>query len=167
MDECPCGSNFTYTDCCAPLIRGVGCADSAEDLMRSRYTAHTKKDWGYLARTTHAGEKPGDFSAQGGDIQWKRLEIVGSSKGGRGDSEGEVSFIAYYTEDGAEKTLQETSKFLKEDGRWYYCGKRSRAQTRQAEQAPSKPFVRDQKKVGRNDPCHCGSGRKFKKCCGK
>lgn len=167
MGECPCGTNFTYTDCCGPLIRGVGHADSAEDLMRSRYTAYTKKNWDYLARTAHPDEKPEDFSKGGEGIEWKRLEIVGSSKGSREDSEGEVSFVAHYTEDGVEKSLHETSKFLKENGRWYYCGKRSRAQVSPSAPKSTKPFVRDHGKVGRNDPCACGSGKKFKKCCGK
>ncbi|THB67055.1 MAG: preprotein translocase subunit SecA [Gammaproteobacteria bacterium] len=36
------------------------------------------------------------------------------------------------------------------------------------EKAPAKqPFVREGQKVGRNDPCPCGSGKKFKQCCGK
>jgi uncharacterized protein YecA (UPF0149 family) len=32
--------------------------------------------------------------------------------------------------------------------------------------APPAPIVRKGDKVGRNDPCPCGSGRKYKKCCG-
>lgn len=167
MGECPCGLGFTYTDCCGPMIRGVGSADTAEDLMRSRYTAYTKKNWDYLVQTTHPSERPGleNFSRWEDGIRWKKLEIHGTRKGSRDDVEGEVSFVAYYTEDGEEKTLQETSKFLKEDGRWYYCGKQSKIHTSAGQK--SKPLVRSHEKVGRNDPCPCGSGKKFKKCCGK
>ena len=156
---------FTYTDCCGPLIRSVGVADTAEDLMRSRYTAYTKKNWDYLIQTTRSEERPDKegFSRWENDVRWRRLEIVGCRKGGREDSEGEVSFIAYYSEGGEEKTLQESSKFTKENGRWYYCPQESR--TRTSQEQP--PFIRAREKVGRNDPCLCGSGKKFKKCCGK
>lgn len=46
---------------------------------------------------------------------------------------------------------------------------RDAAMSRQAaaEQTPTKPFVREEKKLGRNDPCHCGSGKKYKQCHGK
>lgn len=167
MGECPCGLGFTYTDCCGPMIRGVGAADTAEDLLRSRYTAYTKKNWDYLIQTTHSTERPEreDFARWGDAVRWKRLEIVGSRKGGREDSEGEVSFVAYYSEGGEDKTLQESSKFRKENGRWYYCAKESR--TPSPKSRSSKPFTRSHEKVGRNDPCSCGSGKKFKKCCGK
>ena len=57
MKICPCGSNFIFTDCCAPLIRGTGFPDTAEDLMRSRYTAFTLKNWLYLVITSHPEEK--------------------------------------------------------------------------------------------------------------
>ena len=39
-------------------------------------------------------------------------------------------------------------------------------QPRPAEGAPAQPVERDAPKVGRNDPCPCGSGKKYKKCCG-
>ena len=57
MKDCPCGSNFPYTDCCGPLIRGTSFADTAEDLMRSRYTAFTENNWEYLVLTSHPKEK--------------------------------------------------------------------------------------------------------------
>ena len=57
MKDCPCGSDFPYTDCCGPLIRGTGFADTAEDLMRSRYTAFAKQNWEYLVLTSHPEEK--------------------------------------------------------------------------------------------------------------
>lgn len=171
MDECPCGLSSSYTDCCAPLIRGAIFADTAEDLLRSRYTAYYLKNWDYLALTTHPAER-GDalkkgFAGRGEGVQWKRLEVLGCKNGGRADSEGEVTFVAYYAENGVEKSLSESSAFLKEDGRWYYSEKRSKKRSVQPAAQSPKPFVRSQTKVGRNDPCSCGSGKKFKKCCGK
>jgi len=57
MKECPCGSVFPYTDCCGLLIRGSTAADTAEDLMRSRYTAHVVEEWDYLVQTRHPDER--------------------------------------------------------------------------------------------------------------
>jgi preprotein translocase subunit SecA len=36
-----------------------------------------------------------------------------------------------------------------------------------ADESAAQPYQREQKKIGRNDPCHCGSGKKFKQCHGK
>lgn len=170
MKECPCGATFPYTDCCAPLIRGASPADTAEDLMRSRFTAFAKGIWDYIEQTRYpdgqelsAGYKT-KFLHDG--IAWKKLEIYDVKKGNASDEEGEVSFVAHYVENGEEKTLQEVAKFIKEDGKWYYNEHESRIIS--SDPAPSvKPFTRDQPKVGRNDPCPCGSNKKFKKCCGK
>jgi len=170
MKECPCGAVFPFTDCCGPLIRGAVSADTAEDLMRSRYTAYALENWDYLVQTTHPDARKGleDIARVNEAIRWKRLEIHDSKKGGREDSEGEVTFTAVFEEAGQEQTLQETSKFSKAEGRWYYCGKQSRPKVSPTQTAKSaKPFVRSGAKVGRNDPCSCGSGKKFKKCCGK
>jgi SEC-C motif-containing protein len=170
MKECPCGSVFPYTDCCGMLIRGSTVADTAEDLMRSRYTAYTLKDWDYITQTTLPEERKNlpDLSDVNQGVQWKKLEVYGASKGGSTDQEGEVSFVATFTKDGKEEVLQETSVFLKEEGRWYYSGKRSNPKTSAQKQSRStKPFVRNKAKIGRNDPCSCGSGKKYKKCCGK
>ncbi len=169
MNDCPCGANFPYTDCCGPLIRGAVPADTAEDLMRSRYTAFSRQEWDYLDKTRHTGEQEPEKTRsthyRQDNIVWTKLEILGSKNGGQSDKEGEVSFIAHYVENDEEKILQETSKFIKEDGRWYYSEKQSKVAP--AVKATSgRPFVRDQPKVGRNDPCICGSKKKYKKCCG-
>ncbi|KMP11918.1 hypothetical protein UR09_02320 [Candidatus Nitromaritima sp. SCGC AAA799-A02] len=170
MKECPCGAGFPYTDCCGTLIRGASPADTAEDLMRSRFTAFARGEWDYLDKTRCSEEREPaakrSSALQQEGIRWTRLEIVGVKDGGVLDEEGEVSFVAYYTEDGEEKTLCETSKFVKENGRWYYSEKQSKIES-PAPASSSKPFVRDYPKIGRNDPCFCGSKKKFKKCCGK
>jgi SEC-C motif domain protein len=171
MKDCPCGSDFPFTDCCGPLIRGTGFPDTAEDLMRSRYTAFSQKNWEYLVTTSHPEEKK-EMAKIGPDlvedeVVWNKLEIMGTRAGGSGDSEGQVDFAAHFTRDGAEETLRESSRFYKVNGRWVYSRKDS---TLPPVSAPSqekpKTFVRDEAKVGRNDPCPCGSGKKYKKCCG-
>jgi SEC-C motif-containing protein len=170
MQECPCGSVFPYTDCCGILIRGATIADTAEDLMRSRYTAHVVKEWDYLVQTRHVDERKDlkDLATANEGVEWKKLEVLHSSKGNQGDSEGEVTYSATFEKDGKTESLQETALFLKEAGQWYYCGERSKPKIAAPKASRSvKPFVRTAAKVGRNDPCTCGSGKKFKKCCGK
>ena len=165
MKDCRCGMNFPYTDCCAPLIRGAVFADTAEDLMRSRYTATTQGNWDYLIQTTCAEERadksPADFEKEG--IEWQGLEILDTRQGEREDEAGEVTFVARYTVAGEAKKLQETSKFIKENGRWMYSEKQSTVHADPA--AARKPVKRSAAKVGRNAPCPCGSGKKYKKCC--
>ena len=72
------------------------------------------------------------------------------------DAEGFVEFKAYYTLGGEDVTHHEVASFRKEDGAWYFV---------EGEPVRQQPFVREEPKVGRNDPCPCGSGKKYKKCC--
>ena len=168
MKDCPCGTGFPYTDCCGPWIRGVGHADTAEDLMRSRFSAFSLGDWDYLEKSLHPDERTscGDACQQQKGIRWTRLEILESKKGGTFDEEGEVSFAAYFTQDGENKNLQETAKFLRVNGQWYYSQRTSKVMSKTLT-ASEIPYQRNQAKIGRNDPCPCNSGKKFKKCCGK
>ena len=170
MKDCPCGTGFSYNDCCGPLIRGTIHADTAEDLMRSRFTAFSKGNWYYLKKTQHESnqeEKTNIYSnLQNEDILWTKLEILDVKNGGALDEEGDVSFIAYYAENGEEKKLHEMSKFIKENGRWYYSKIGSKVIPTVSIQN-TKPFMRHQPKTGRNELCPCGSGKKYKKCCGK
>lgn len=139
--------------------------------MRSRYTAFTQKNWEYLILTSHPEEKK-EMARLGPDlieegVVWKRLEIVDTRAGGQDDSEGQVDFVAYYTKEGAEQTLRESSRFYKVNARWVYSRKDSTLPpVPSSPQKKPKTFVRDEAKVGRNDPCPCGSGKKYKKCCG-
>ena len=88
---------------------------------------------------------------------WKGLEIVSTDKGGTGDDQGMVEFKAHFAFEGEDKEHHETATFKKMDGRWYYVDGQVKGPA---------PVQRDEPKVGRNDPCPCGSGKKFKKCCG-
>ncbi|MDP6231538.1 MAG: YchJ family metal-binding protein [Nitrospinaceae bacterium] len=170
MKDCPCGTGFPYTDCCGPLIRGSIPADTAEDLMRSRFTAFAKRQWDYIEQTRYPDGRElsawykSKFLHDG--ISWTKLDVLSVKSGEASDDEGEVGFVAHYTENGEEKTLQEVSRFIREDGKWYYCEHESRIISSKPTSS-SEPFTRDQPKVGRNDPCSCGSNKKYKKCCGK
>jgi SEC-C motif-containing protein len=120
--------------------------------MRSRYTAFILGEESYLLRTWHRSSRPVSVNLDDGPV-WTGLEIRSIEAGGPEDEEGAVEFVARYIAGGRPGTLHENSRFLREDGRWYYLD----GDIREAAAAGEK--------VGRNDPCPCGSGRKFKRCC--
>jgi len=159
---CPCGSGLPLDACCKPYIDGTSRAPTAEALMRSRYTAYALHDIDYLESTLHGNELR-DFDKDGTekwarDSTWLGLDIVNTTAGAANDKEGSVEFRARYERDGVQHEHHELSLFRKFDGRWLYTGGRG--------VAPAQ-FRRDAPKTGRNDPCPCGSGKKYKKCCGK
>ena len=169
MENCPCGSLFPYNDCCSLLIQGGGYADTAEDLMRSRYSAFVKRRWDYLAQTSlHSEKSADDYRKSAENAEWKRLEIKSIQGGEHDDNSGRIEFHAWFSEGKKENVLMEHSHFEKKEGRWYYDEKNSHPITPPATKPPAqKTIVRSAPKTGRNDPCPCNSGKKFKKCCGK
>ncbi|BDS11697.1 YchJ family protein [Aureispira anguillae] len=160
MEKCPCSSKKNYMDCCGAFIEGLAQAPTAEALMRSRYTAHVKLAIDYIMDTVHPinREKSNRKTIESWAEQanWMRLEIVQTTKGKEEDEIGTVLFKAHYKYGNQLKTHFEDSFFRKENGRWYFVEGKEPA----ANQSTSI-------KIGRNDPCHCGSGKKFKKCCQK
>jgi SEC-C motif-containing protein len=160
MSLCPCGSGLAYESCCGPIVGGAP-APTAEALMRSRYSAYVRHDLAHLERTLSAAQRK-DFApeearkwAEG--AEWLGLTILRTEQGGPDDSLGAVHFSAKYRMGGEEREHQEAALFGREEGRWVYTG---------YVDEPGKTFRREAPKVGRNDPCPCGSGRKYKKCCG-
>jgi len=157
MPPCPCGSTLDLDACCGRFHAGEP-APTAEALMRSRYAAYALGRLDYIAATC-AGPAAAAFDLKEAEqsqlgTRWLGLEILGTRKGREGDEDGTVSFIARYSHNGAGGELRETSRFRRIDGRWVYW---DRVREASAPRGAS---------VGRNDPCPCGSGRKFKKCCG-
>ena len=147
--ECPCGSTKSYRECCEPYLQGVKVATSALDLMRSRYCAYTTANGKYLVDTTDEENRyEGDAELivnHAATITWIKLEILSSDT----DS---VEFKAYYQnrEDKSYHLHHEKSTFTFKDGRcFYHSGK----------------LFKDE--IKRNEPCPCGSGKKYKKCCFK
>ena len=158
---CPCGSGGTFDSCCSPILSGEAPAATAESLMRSRYSAYVTGKIEYLATSLHPEHRE-DFDLAATrrwsrGAQWKSLQVV-SSRGGEQDAEGGVEFIVTYKEKGLTKPHHERANFRREEGVWYYVD---------GDIVKSATSVHKQPKVGRNDPCPCGSGRKFKKCCGR
>ncbi len=173
---CPCGSTLTFDACCSPFLSGKKLPPTAEQLMRSRYTAYTKSDVSYLKKTL-APESRGDFDAattkQWADQStWKGLKILSTKRGSASDTQGTVEFTAVYEAEGKTIEHHEVSKFRKdENGQWFFIEGESHTHAEGEEHhhdhEPKKPIVRVAPKVGRNDPCACGSGKKFKKCHGQ
>ena len=162
MNICPCGSTLTYEACCQAIIKGERPAETAEQLMRSRYSAYVMKEIEHLRTSLHPDHRA-DFNekttrAWAESAVWHGLEITGTTGGGPEDSQGTVEFEVSYTEQGTKKDYRERATFSKADGAWYLVS---------GEPMPARQVVRDAPKTGRNDPCPCGSGKKYKKCCGK
>jgi SEC-C motif-containing protein len=124
--------------------------------MRSRYTAHVVGDTGYLDRTylptARGTDKVGHTLVK---RKWVKLEINRHNAQVK-PGVSQVDFSAHYTEEGVAGIMHENSEFEEIDGNWIF--------TRTLRQGP--PPVVNAPKVGRNDPCPCGSGKKYKKCCG-
>lgn len=129
--------------------------------MRSRYSAYVTGAIDYLGDTLHPDYRS-DYDAAATrkwaeQSQWCGLEIRSLEQGGEGDEVGTVEFVASYKMDGATHHHHEFSRFSRQRGRWYY---------EDGKMAPPETLVRSAPRVGRNDPCPCGSGKKYKKCCG-
>lgn len=118
---CHCGSGKTLAQCCGAILSGITVAETAEALMRSRYTAYVTQDEGYLLATWHASTRPAELDVNQPDApNWIGLKIVTVDGGGRDDESGIVEFIARYKINGKAHRMQEKSRFVKEQGKWFY-----------------------------------------------
>jgi SEC-C motif domain protein len=149
-----CGSQKNYKDCCQPFLTGASKPETPEQLMRSRYSAFCVKDIKYLLSTQH----PSRWQANARDLltktrhdaQWFGLKILKTETDPDDPHIVFVEFAAFYKkpENGQ---LHERSKFIHQAGNWYYLDGEF-----------MEPLV-----FGRNDPCWCGSNKKYKKCHGR
>ena len=163
---CPCrkmaATPVAYGDCCQPHIEGKAQAPTAEALMRSRYTSFVVGAIDYLIDTVapearHDMER-GSIEAWAKESDWHGLEVFETEKGQPGDATGLVEFAAHFTRAGKRETHAERGSFRFDTPaqRWYFVdGVKPKGKT-----------IVKALSVGRNDPCPCGSGKKFKKCCG-
>jgi len=149
---CHCHSGNTYQTCCQPYLAGEATPSTPEQLMRSRYTAFCREEVDYLIATHHPSKRQGDdrqsLSQTIAMTEWLGLRLLHSQAKGE---VGTVEFVAFFKiQAGQLHQLHECSDFVRQDGRWYY------------QQGKHLPPIR----LERNDPCWCGSGRKYKKCHG-
>lgn len=117
--RCPCLSGIPYDECCGPLHRGEAAARTAEELMRSRYSAYAVGDADYVRRTWHPSGRPRTLDLQDG-TRWYRLDVLAVTGGGAADTHGTVEFRAYYRAAGGAGTLHEVSRFVRDGGAWVY-----------------------------------------------
>ncbi|MEV0700696.1 YchJ family protein [Saccharopolyspora sp. NPDC050389] len=117
--RCPCGLGEPFAECCARLHAGERRAATAEQLMRSRFSAFAVGDTAYLLASWHPSTRPDELSLDP-DQRWDRLEILGRTGGGPFDAEGTVRFRAHYRLGGSAGALTEDSRFVREDGAWFY-----------------------------------------------
>jgi len=143
---CPCGSQKPYEQCCGRFHAGKP-APTPKALMRSRFSAFVQKRIDYLLASWHTSTRPANLDLADSP-DWVGLSVLAS--GSKGD-QGHVHFRAYYRSGAQWRFLEEHSAFVREEGCWFYV----RGETRDESFKP-----------GRNDSCLCGSGRKFKRCCG-
>ena len=146
---CPCGSNTAYKNCCQPLHNRMLTACSAEQLMRSRYSAFCKGNIAYLIATQHSDTRQADdditLRQTIKQTQWLGLKIIAHKS--KSNTAATVEFIAFYQADPIGQ-LHERSDFIKEHNQWFYVDGEILAPA----------------KLSRNEACFCGSGKKLKKC---
>ena len=150
---CPCGSQRSYSDCCEPYVTNTKVAPTAEALMRSRYVAYYNGNVDYLVATRHPSKRQFDdrinLVKSVKSTVWETLTVVSTHQGRKTDTSGYVEFMAVHSQPEWGQ-LHERSRFVKENGRWFYVD---------GEMLP--PIL-----PKRNQPCWCGSGKKFKHCHG-
>lgn len=119
VDQCPCGSSRTFSDCCEPQLTDGAPAATAEALMRSRYTAYVLGRNDYVLETWHPGTRPPDLDLDKNQ-NWLGLKVLSTDQGGEKDDEGMVEFVARFKIAGRGHRLHEISRFTRHSGRWLY-----------------------------------------------
>ncbi len=147
--QCPCGQG-DYANCCEPLHLKQAMAQSAEQLMRSRYSAFAQQQIDYLIETTALGQQPSldraaiaDWSRQN---QWLKLEVI-QHQPKLDKNHASVEFKAHYHDGNTAQVHHELSYFVQHKEQWYFLDPTT-----------------DQH-ITMKQPCICGSAKKFKQCC--
>ena len=139
------------------MIR-FGWPKSPKALLETRYKAFKKGDIDFILDSCHPDvrkkQKREDIEAWSRNAKWQGLDVESAKE--EGDS-GFVAFTCRYEQDGQDVVHKETAEFRRHEEKWYYYNSTF----------PSRTQRREKAKIGRNDPCPCGSGKKYKKCCGK
>ena len=135
---CPCGSGQPYARCCEPCHHGDAAA-TAEALMRSRYSAYVLGLDDYLTSTWHPTTRPEaiDTTLDTPPLQWLGLEVKRHER--QDDDHAIVEFVARYRSSGRGHRLHETSRFVREEGRWFYVDGSFSAPGERQSHAPGKP----------------------------
>src|ERR1700741_4485339 len=157
---CPCGSGSDFADCCGSVINGTRESQTAEELMRARYSAFVTGAIDFIVSSTHSRTRKEidlEFIREWSETStWHGLEILETKT--LSDNKAFVSFEAQFTQNGEDHSHREKSLFERENGEWGFV----------TGDELKNPTVRYEKpKPGRNTACPCGSGKKYKKCHGR
>lgn len=122
---CYCCSGRKFEDCCQPFISGAAKPRTAEELMRSRYTAYATVEIEYILRSTHPSTRkfhePEIIEHWAKTSRWQKLEIISTGKGNSSEKEGTVEFKAYFLDANDQMQIHhENSNFRKELGKWFF-----------------------------------------------
>lgn len=123
-NTCPCGSGFSFSACCEPIISGKKDAVTAQELMQSRYVAFTRANGDYLMRSHSSKTRPvkerKNIEKWAKSVTWMGLTILQTQAGKANDEMGYVEFKALYLENGTLQQIHEKSLFERENGKWVY-----------------------------------------------
>ncbi len=117
FEKCPCGLGASYLTCCAPRHQGTKPAETAEALMRARYSAYAKGDRAYLIKTWHPSTRPLHLPASPFE-RWVGLVVEDAAE--TGPDEATVRFVATAEHGGKPQVIKELSRFVRENGIWFY-----------------------------------------------
>jgi len=120
VEPCPCGENARYAACCGLFLDSGQVPETAEALMRSRYTAYVRGRADYLLRTWHSATQPATLDLESEPVRWLGLKILRVAAGGSEETHGTVEFVARYKVGGQAHRLHEVSRFVRENGQWFY-----------------------------------------------
>jgi SEC-C motif domain protein len=152
---CHCGKGESLETCCGPILAGKALPETAEALMRARYTAYATGDVDFIL-SSHDPETVGEVDRNNTEI-WLGLEITSTEAGQAEDQTGLVEFVARYKIRGVAIDHRERATFKRHGSRWVFID---------GVEIKGPPVRNVGPQVGRNDPCPCGSGKKYKKCHG-
>lgn len=160
QDLCPCGSGTAFETCCEPYLLKRSSPPTAQALMRARYTAYAMGAIDYLYKTS-GNKVRKEFDAENTrkwseSAEWTGIEFLVENGGGVDDQDATLEFIAHYSVNNAKFEHHERAEFIRKNGEWLFMD---------GKLFGPDPQRREQPKIGRNDPCPCGSGKKYKKCC--
>ena len=158
-ETCPCGSGASFGDCCEPIIKGTRESETAEELMRARYSAFVTQAIDFIVASTHSRTRKDidlTFIREWSETStWHGLEILETKQ--VNENKAFVSFEAQFAQGDEVQHHREKSLFERENGEWRFV----------TGDELKNPTVRyEAPRPGRNDPCPCGSGKKYKKCHG-
>ncbi|MDH5516316.1 MAG: YchJ family metal-binding protein [Gammaproteobacteria bacterium] len=150
--NCYCGSAKQFERCCQPIHGAHAAAETAEALMRARYSAYCLGDNEFIRRSwLTAYQQQPEAVSEAAKLKWCGLTIVSTQAGQKEQCEGQVEFKAWFIEENRLYCLHENSRFVHQRGLWFY--------------QDGEIFEQGSKAISSNTLCPCGSGKKFKRCC--